>query len=217
MRRFDARIWIGLLLILGGVLFLVGNLTALPIGEYVWAALFVLAGLAFLAVYVTNRVQWWSLIPGLTLVGVGGTMFLGALFPNSGPWVGAVLLGAIALAFWLIYLTNLAYWWAIIPAGTLTTLAAVAVLDSFLGGMDLGGLFFIGLGLTFALVAVVPTRSVALPGQRMTWAFIPAGILVVMGLLIMAASADIINYIWPVVLIVLGLYFLFRTFLYKRS
>jgi hypothetical protein len=217
MRRFDVRIWVGLLLILGGVLFLVDNLTTLPIGEYVWATLFVLAGLAFLAVYITNRAQWWALIPGLTLLGVGGTIFLGALFPNSGAWVGASLLGAIALAFWLIYLTNLAYWWAIIPAGTLTTLAVVAVLDSFLGGMDLGGLFFIGLGLTFALVAVAPTRSVALPGQRMTWAFIPGGILVVMGLLIMAASASIINYIWPVVLIVLGLYFLLRTFLYKRG
>jgi hypothetical protein len=64
-----------------------------------------------------------------------------------------------------------------------------------------------GLGLTFGLLAILPT-----PQGRMKWALIPAGVLMVMGLLITASAADLLQFIGPVVLILVGLYLLFRVF-----
>jgi hypothetical protein len=69
----------------------------------------------------------------------------------------------------------------------------------------MGGVFFFGLGLTFALLAILPT-----PEGRLTWAIIPAIVLLVMGALITAAAAQLINYLWPVALVLGGLYLLYR-------
>ena len=99
-----------------------------------------------------------------------------------GAWVGAMFLGMIGLAFWIVYLTNHDHWWAIIPGGVMLTLAAVSAVAPFAGGFATGGLFFLGMGLTFALVGVIPT-----PQGRMTWAFIPAAVMGIMGLLVIAA------------------------------
>jgi hypothetical protein len=106
-------------------------------------------------------------------------MTLNRILPGgTGEWGGSILLGGIALSFLLIYLVNRENWWAIIPGGVLLTLALIISLGSFLGGFEVGGLFFLGIGLTFALVAVIPN-----PQGSMAWAWIPAGILTVMGLL----------------------------------
>lgn len=97
-------------------------------------------------------------------------------------------------------------WWAIIPGGVMLTLALIAGLASVLEGIETGGVFFLGLGLTFGLLSFVPT-----PQGRMKWALIPAAVLLVMGLLLGAAASPFLNYLWPVALILLGLYHIFRT------
>jgi hypothetical protein len=76
----------------------------------------------------------------------------------------------------------------------------------------MGGMLLLGFGLTFAIVAVTPTAE-----GRMVWAWIPAGILSILGLLILAATESLIGYIWPVVLILVGLVLIYRTFIYRRS
>jgi hypothetical protein len=50
----------------------------------------------------------------------------------------------------------------------------------------------------------------------MKWAFIPAGIMIVMGLLITAALSPLINYIWPSALILAGLLLVFRAYIWRR-
>jgi hypothetical protein len=94
----------------------------------------------------------------------------------------------------------------------LATVALIAGLGEAAPGMELGGLFFLGIGLTFALVGVLPNT-----GTNMRWAFIPAGIMIVFGLLITAASVNLINYIWPALLILAGLFLLLRTYIYRRG
>lgn len=74
-------------------------------------------------------------------------------------------------------------------------------------GFETGGIFFLGLGLTFLLVAIIPT-----PEGQMRWALIPAVILLVMGLLLTAALTQLINFIWPLALILLGLFLVLRAF-----
>jgi len=160
----------------------------------------------FLYIFFSDRTQWWTVIPGVTLLGLMVLVVADQFFPSfENIWGGSIFLGGIALSFWLVYLVNREAWWAIIPAGVLSTLAAVAVLDEFMD--DAGWIFFIGLGLTFILVGVLPTSQ----GQ-MTWAFIPGGILLLLGLFTATPLYSVINYVWPVALILLGGYFVVRNF-----
>lgn len=212
MRRFDTRLFWGLLLVAGGALFLLQNVGLLPFSEYVWSFFFAAVGVTFLVIYFVERTNWWAIIPGLTLLGLSAVIALSTAFPEMvGAWIGTVFLGMIGLAFWIVYLTNHDHWWAIIPGGVMLTLAAVSAISPFAGGLATGGLFFLGMGLTFALVGVIPT-----PQGRMSWAFIPAAVMGIMGLLVIAAATSLINYLWPAVLIAIGFFLLWRTFVFKR-
>lgn len=215
-RNYSRLVW-GLLLVLAGGLLLLQNLNLLPFKDLVWGVVwtiaFALAGIAFMMAFLQDRAKWWAVIPGLTLLGISMVILLSTIFPEgTGAWVGGVFLAMIGLAFWLVYLTNRDFWWAIIPGGALVTLGLVAGATALWNGIELGGLFFVGLGATFALVAVVPT-----PQGQMRWAFIPATVLLVMGLLIWLSATSLINYLWPLALMAAGVFLLWRTFVYRRS
>ena len=57
----------GLLLVLAGVLFLLNSIGTITIGDYQWAIILGIAGLAFLSVFLANREHWWALFPSLGL------------------------------------------------------------------------------------------------------------------------------------------------------
>jgi multisubunit Na+/H+ antiporter MnhC subunit len=46
----------------------------------------------------------------------------------------------------------------------------------------------------------------------MSWAWIPAGILGLIGLFILIAKEDLLNYIWPIALMIGGLQLIIRAF-----
>jgi hypothetical protein len=213
MKLLNSRVVWGSLLILAGLLLLLGNLTNLNFGSIFFAILFGLAGLFFLSVYVQNRSSWWALIPGVILPSLGVMIGLDELAPAFSDVVGgAFFLGSISLAFWLVYLTNRSQWWAVIPAGVLLTLAIVAGLEELFPNAEMGGVFFVGLGLTFALLGLLPNQ-----GVNLRWAFIPAGILILFGLLISTAEFGLINYAWPILFILAGMFLLLRTFMLRRG
>ena len=110
----------------------------------------------------------------------------------------------LSLAFLWVFFTDTTRWWAIIPAGVLLTLGVVSVLDE-LTDIDTGGVLFVGLGLTFALVAILPG------GSQRSWAFIPAVILLIFGTLLVP-SLELATYVGPALLILLGGYLVFRFF-----
>ena len=208
MRRFEARVIWGILLIAGGILFLLQNFGFLGgMLAFLWVLIFGTAGAVFLFVFLTNRAHWWAVIPGFALLSLATLIALDQLVPQAGDaWGGTLFLGGIGLSFWVIYFVNREHWWAIIPGGVMLTLALIAGLASVLEGIETGGVFFLGLGLTFGLLYFVPT-----PQGRIKWALIPAAVLLVMGLLLGAAAAPLLNYLWPVALILAGLYHVFRT------
>jgi hypothetical protein len=123
-------------------------------------------------------------------------------------WTGAIFLGGIGASFWLIYLTNRERWWAIIPGGVLITLSFVAGLDPLLSGDSGGGIFMLGMGITFFLVGLIPT-----PQGKMRWAFIPALVLILIGVFLMSSLLPVWNIIWPIALILLGMFFILRNYL----
>lgn len=205
----ESRVLWGSLLILAGVVFLLQNIIGFPIGGIFWGIIFGVAGFGFLAVFLSNRQNWWATIPGFSLLAIGFTILVNILFPVLGDWIsGTVILGGIALGFAVVYFVDRNNWWAIIPAGVMLTLAIVAGLDQFISGGAVGGLFFLGMGLTFVILAMLPTNQ-----GKMRWAWIPAGVLVFMGLVVIAATEQIFVYIWPIALIAVGVLFVFRALL----
>jgi len=214
MDRPGIRVVLSLLLIITGVVFLLDSLELVELGALLWAAVFVVGGLVFLVVFVLDREAWWALIPGFVLLSLGILAGASELLPGlEGGWMGAVFLGGVGLAFWAVFLARRDFWWAIIPGGVLLTLALVAGLSDTAAGDFIGGILFLGLALTFGLLSLVPT-----PQGRLKWALIPAAILLLMALIIFAASGGaLFVYLWPAALILAGLYLLVRFVFSRRS
>jgi len=69
------------------------------LGGFVWAALFALVGVVFIGVFLQNRENWWAIIPGLTLLGIGAITALAIVAPKQvGPWIGGGFLFLIGRA-----------------------------------------------------------------------------------------------------------------------
>ncbi len=208
-QRFDMRIVFGIVLIAAGGLFLLENLGIFHGGlNLLWIAILGGAGITSLYVYANNRNNWWALIPGSTLLAITLNIALDMVAPRlSNALGGGIVLGGIGLSFWLIFITNRNFWWAVIPAGVLSSIAMVSVLGGIFPSWQTDGLFLIGLGLTFILLAVLPGYE-----NRLKWGFIPGGILTLIGVLTMPMLDGIFNILWPLALIGAGGYVIYKNF-----
>lgn len=209
MKRFDTRIIFGVVLIFAGSMFLLENMGLFNGGiNILWGILVGGAGMASLYAFALNRENWWALIPGGTLSAVGLSILLGAVAPNLGDVVGgSIILGGIGLSFWMVFLNRRAFWWAVIPAGILSSLAIVSLVDGIFPGGDTGGLFLIGFGMTFMLLAFLPDYD-----NQLKWALIPGGVLLLIGVINLPFMAHIWNVLWPLALIAAGGYVMYRNY-----
>ena len=204
MRKYDTRLIIGGLLLLGGLLSLldvtgiIGNA-----GGIFWGLIWGAVGVYFIYLLMADRKRnWWAAFPGFIFVGMALSSFLPA---SLDAFSGLVFFAGISAAFLWFYFNNVSgNWWAIIPAGVLLTLGVISALDEF-STIDTGGFLFIGLGFTFALVALLPG------GSQRSWAFIPAVILVIFGALLMP-TFGLATYVGPALLILLGGFLVLRFF-----
>lgn len=211
MQKSQSQLMWGVLLIAGGFVFLLQNLGFAvfeALSGLLWSVILGLGGLAFIMVFTRNRDHWWSLIPGLALLSVSGLAVLGWLAPRLADAVGGSLfLGGLSLAFWLIYLNDRHHWWAVIPGGVLLTLAAVAGFDNVFNVNAGGVIFFLGLAATFGVLTLLPGED----GQRMRWPLFPALGCLALAVLTSTMMTAVINFIWPISLIGVGLYLLLRS------
>lgn len=213
-----------------GAVFLIGGLAFLSLlfsGNW-WAAIpgFTLAGLGVLILlpetlddlggavllgsialgfwyaYFTDRSnRWWAIIPAGVLTALSLLIVASSYFDE---YSGAIVLGGIGLTFFIVYLTNPAErWWGLIPGGVLATLAVMTVAAERFGEFQTAGFFFLGLALTFLLVAVL---------ARMKWAYWPAGVLGIMGLLGLGSLLNLASYFWAAALIAVGGFLIFNYF-----
>ncbi len=206
MSKDRSRMVWGGLLIVAGILFLLQEFQVLGSAlDYLWVVLMGVGAGVFLWIYFSKRDQPWSVIPGLTLLGLA-LVSLDDLIPGmpSGNWNGTVFLGCLGMAFWLLYLRRKDQWWAIIPGGVLVTLALVDGVEFLTDWTD--GIFFIGMGVTFALVAALPNQT-----HDTRWAYIPAAALILLGFILFAPFKNVVNYIWPALLVGLGVFILVRS------
>ena len=159
-------------------------------------------GLSFWYVYFTSRTErWWALIPAGVLSALAVMILVADRYEEYG---GAVFLGGIGLSFFAVYLTDRAgRWWALIPGGVLVTLAGMTIAAERVGEFQTAGLFFLGLAVTFLMVALL---------AGMTWAYWPALALGIMGFLGIASLLDLANYLWAVIFIGAGAFLIIRYF-----
>jgi len=212
----EGTFW-GALLVFGGLFFLLQvsglfNSAFSLIWSSVVTAVFAIGSAAFLTVFLSSpRENWWAAIPGFTLFG----LFVAAVADYFGPFVadlvGGFFLASIGIGFLAVYLFNREQWWAIIPFGILTTLGIVAASDELASrwewtNFESGSIFFLGLGLTFLLVAILPAGK-----ESKRWAFIPAAALLIVSLLIGVNLAALVAYVGPLALIGGGAYLLVRS------
>lgn len=218
MTRKDGRLIWGGILILLGFAFLMQNLGFFNLFGLIpeslwsvfWMGIFGSAGLLFLAGLWLKRENWWMAIPGFVLLGLSGTILFEEILGL--PFGGSLFLGSISVAFVTVYAMNREHWWAIIPGGVLATLAVVAGLDE-VTGWETGGVFFLGLAITFALVALAPATA----RGKMTWAWIPAGVLFALAVVTTASLEGLFGILWPLVLVAVGGTLLYRNYLRTRS
>lgn len=210
MKWLKSRILWGALLVLFGVLVLLENIGLVAIGEIAVALLFSLGGLFFIGLFFESRERWWLLIPGIILLSIAAIIFSSQFFPEfADNWSGLIILGGIGLSFLVVYFVDREQWWAIIPAGVMITLGVVAGLgDTF--GIDGGAIFFLGLALTFACLALLPIKD-----GKLRWAWIPAGLLLLMSVIVFSQVRPWFPYFWPVALIIIGGYLILRNFLFR--
>jgi hypothetical protein len=200
MKRFDYRIIVGAALILGGILMLLdkaGILTGAT--GYFWAGLLAVGAAVFLYMFFSDREKWWAAIPGFTLAG----MAVSAVLPDQWFLDDLAFLGGIGAGFWAVYFRDTRRWWAIIPGGVLLTLGATSAMGEAFEIVDTGGVFFVGLGITFLLVALL---------AKMKWAYIPAAVLLVLGFFLGTPFVGVLEYAWIGVLLLGGLALIIGSF-----
>jgi hypothetical protein len=207
IKWLSSRIFWGVLLILAGVIVLLDNIGVIEFGEVVWSVLAGLGALFFLSFYFRSRLNWWALIPGMALVGLTLGSILKLFQPTiADQWGGAIFLGGISLGFFCVYLADRNNWWALIPAGALLTFGIISGIESLVSENAASGIFFLGLGFTFALVAILPT-----PVGLMRWAWAPASILLIIGSIILATARDLSALIGPAIIILVGILLVIRS------
>jgi len=209
MRQLNPRLLIGVLLLVGGFISLLDAMGIITnAGGIFWGLIFGVGGLVFLYMLFSDQTNnWWAAFPGFTLLGMAVSSFLPHSLDTYG---GLAFFAGISLAFWWVYFTDRERWWAIIPGGVLLTLGIISAIGQGSAAGTSGSLF-LGLGLTFILVAV-------LPGSRSRmWALIPGTILLIFGAVIGTPAFGFAQYFWPLLLILLGGFFVIRFFRNRSS
>jgi len=202
-RNWWALIPGGLMLFLALTTLLVDNIG----GEWVGSLFLFLIGLSFLVVYFSNRTRTWALLVAyiLGVLSIAPAMASGG--GDTAAYFGPVFLFAVALPFFLLYFRASENWWAIIPAGvmtTLTVLSAVAIANLIRNEAQGGyanALLMFGLALTFAVVWLRHAQE---------WAKAATIILAALSV----ASVFFATYtevFWPVAIILAGAYLLYNS------
>lgn len=203
------HLWWGFLAILAGMLWLVDAIVERTIPGPVWAAIFLGTGAVFVYGFVLSRQNWWAAIPAGALLGLGGLITWAEITADPAEtWGASLFLGMLGLGFVTVYARTPENWWAIIPGGTLLSLAAMIAVSTSVGDMATVAVFFAGLALTFAALLLIHVD-----GHRMRWPIPVAGVLALMGTLFALDATTLLhawNYIWPVALIGYGIYLVVR-------
>jgi len=199
-------------LVLGGLLILFGVLALLEtisdLSAWIWVAVLTIGGLVVYAIYAMDRNEKWLLIISYVMLAVAGLVTLLTLGVLKDAFVATYVLLAIALPFFVGFLSNRNNWGLLIPAYVLAVIGVMVPLIEL-------GVLGDSLIATYVLLAIaLPFFVVYLVNKKNWWALIPGGILTVigLGLLIAEGSADLL---FAAALILAGIIVVIRQFTKK--
>lgn len=199
----------GVVLILAGFLLLAQRLGYIG-GQWddaIRALVFGVGTIYFASIFIGNRSRWWAALLAFIFLSFTASQFIEVFFPAiPGYFASISILLFMGLGFFAIYFANKEMWWALIPGGVMLSLAAVTSVEEIFPQLpfDAAGLLFIGLGLTFLTLYFL-----RVPGTRLFWAIYPAVSLLVFGLFVAFEGEEIWNVVWPALIVLLGIYFIF--------
>jgi len=213
MKPFNWRIPVGLAMVVLGVLAFLQSFNIITLNGSPWvigfAVLFAMVGVIFMYAVITDHNNWWAVIPGLSLIGLGALMGL-ALIPGfSGTFLAFIFMGSIAASFWVVYIMKHEFWWAIIPAGTVSSVALLILLSD--NGILGASVLFLGMAATFGVLGLINVN-----GHRMSWPWIPAAALAVLGGVVAATEGGVSSIVWAILIILVGLFLVARPFIQKN-
>jgi len=182
MKARIANIFWGLILILGGGLFLALNFGyVVSSSPLFWIALFAGLGVLFLVTYFLNGVQRWGwLFPASILGSIALTIGLSEAGVESNLAAAPILL-SVAIPFLVAFAFGpRKRWWAIIPAWVMVAITGIVLFANQVQGELVG---------TFVLFSIaLPFFVVYLMNRTNLWALIPGSILAVVGLIPLFAA-----------------------------
>ncbi|MCA9873735.1 MAG: hypothetical protein KC441_08770 [Anaerolineales bacterium] len=203
MKRGRGSLVWGVALILLGVVFLLQTLGFITeFAPLVWGLIFAGASLLFLVTYlVSGWHEWGWLFPTSIFAGLAAVVFLSESGAD-GTWLGALIMGAVALPFWLAFVIDRrGNWWALIPGWVLTAITAVILLSDTVSGELIGSFVMFSIGLPFLVVFLLNRSN--------WWALIPAGVLCGLGLILLFVNQTSGTWMGFLILLIMSLPFLF--------
>ena len=202
-------IWGGLLVILG-TLFLLGQVFP-GLGAFLWGVIWAAAlgagGIFMYGIYLSNRKQWWALIPAYVMWVVAGALVIFGMLPFlRGVLIASYVMFATGLPFLYVYIRDNKQWWALIPAYTMCALGMLIPLMPILNGFQIAA--------AWHLAIAVPFLYVYLRNNKHWWALIPGGIMGTISLVFFLIGSI---YLIAVAMIVVGIFLLVRQFGGQKS
>jgi hypothetical protein len=201
VRNWWALIPAGVMLFLA----LIVVLSTATSGEWIGALFLFAIALSFFVVYLNNRTRNWALLVAYIMFVLSLAPAMASFGGDTAGYFGSVFLFAIALPFFVIYFRSAENWWAIIPAGVMTTLSIIATLgiagwikDDQTGGYS-NAILMGGLAVTFAVVWLRNAKA---------WAKVVTVVLAALAI----GSIFFVSYcemFWPVAIILVGGYLLY--------
>ena len=210
MKKTSNLFW-GIALILLSVVLLadrLGYIDFSKISDNGWVFIFGGAAILFFLVYMLNGFKNWGwLFPVLISAALSGTILL-ATNNFDGSFLGAPILAAVGIPFYVGFALNRRSWGLLIPAWVLTILTTMTLMaDRVVGNL---------IGAIFLLSAALPFLVVFLTNRTHHWALIPAWLLFIPGLI--ALLSDHVNgnltgalFMYSVALLFLVIYLMDRT------
>lgn len=174
-------VW-GLVLILGGALFLAQNLGyVVSTSSFFWMIVFGGLSAVFLVSYFASGVQHWGwLFPACIFAATAGTIGLDLLGVNSN-LVAIPILLSVALPFLVAFgLNPRRNWWALIPSWVIIVVTVISQVADLIPGEFMAAVVLYSIALPFLVVFLLNRTN--------RWALIPAFVLAGVGLIPILAT-----------------------------
>jgi hypothetical protein len=153
----------------------------------------------FWVAYLTNRDNWWALIPAWAMTTIGLIVILADTAADE--IIGSLVMFSIALPFFVVFFRNRVNWWALIPAWIMTSIGTIILLADTASDELIGTLILVAIALPFFVVFI--------RNRANWWALFPAGILTLIGLVVLISERVSGEIVGGVLTFGIGLVFLF--------